>query len=90
MVLKELRRKIEELDKYMVSLLNERAQLSLQILQEKQKLGLAIYDPEREKQVIQNAVIENQGPLKNDQINLIFQVIIESCRMLQLNQKGIE
>ena len=90
MSLDNLRQEVDNLDKELVKLLNERAKISFQILQEKQKLKLPIYNPHREEQVIQKVVQENKGPLTADQIGSIFQLIIESCRIQQQNQKGNE
>jgi chorismate mutase len=90
MLLEKLRQEVDNLDKELVKLLNERVKISFQILQEKQKLKLPIYNPHREEQVIQKVVQENKGPLTADQIGSIFQLIIESCRIHQQNQKGNE
>jgi len=88
--LEKLRQKIDNLDKTLVELLNERAKTSLLILQQKQESNDSIYKQKREQQVIQNVMQENSGPLTSEQIQSIFHQIIESCRNLQLNQKGNE
>lgn len=90
MELKKLRAEIDKLDAKLIVLLNERAQLGLQIAIEKQKLALPIYNQKREEEVIANVIKHNKGPLAADQIKLIFQAIIESCRTTQQNQKGIK
>ncbi len=90
MSLENLRQEIDRVDKEIISLLNKRALFSLQILQEKKKLNLPIYNQQREEQVLQNVMEENKGPLPDEQIKSIFHVIIESCRILEQNQKGIE
>jgi len=90
MSLENLRGQIDNLDKMLVKLLNDRAKLSLRILQEKQKAGLPIYNKAREDEVLQNVINQSSGPLTPEQIKLIFQQVIESCRNLQQNQKGIE
>lgn len=89
MSLEKLRQNIEKLDNQIVGLLNERARLSIQILNEKQKSRLPIYNQQREKQVIQNAIRQNGGPLTSEQMKVIFQIIVESCRTIQQSQKGI-
>ena len=90
MSLEQLRQKIDKLDIALVELLNERAKISLQILQEKQKSDALVYNQKREQQVIQNVTQENNGPLTSEHIRSIFQQIIESCRNLQHSQKGNE
>jgi chorismate mutase/prephenate dehydratase len=89
MSLEQLREEIDNLDKSIIKLVNDRAKVSLRILQEKQRLNLQIYDPQREEQVIQKVMQENNGPLSADQIKSIFKIIIESCRNFQHQQKGI-
>ena len=89
MLLEKLRQEIEKLDSQIIQLLNERAQLSLEILKEKQKSNLPIYNQKREQQVIQNAIQQNGGPLTSEQIKIIFQIIVESCRTIQQRQKGM-
>ena len=54
MTIDELRQQIDHLDERLVELLSERAHCALQIGQLKQALGLDVYQPEREKQVLQH------------------------------------
>jgi chorismate mutase/prephenate dehydratase len=89
MLLEKLRQDIDKLDSKIVELLNERARLSLEILKEKQKSNLPIHNQKREQQVIQNAIRQNEGPLTSEQIKIIFQIIVESCRTIQQRQKGM-
>lgn len=82
--LAEIRKQIDSVDKKLVALLNERARLALQA-------GIAKGDrqierPEREAQVIQNAIASNKGPLAEEGIRFIFQKIVEVCRTIQLNK----
>jgi len=89
MSLENLRKEIDNVDVQIVGLLNKRVLLSLQILEEKQKLKLPIYNQQREEQVIQNVIRQNQGVLTAQQVESIFQVIIDICRTAQQNQKGM-
>lgn len=88
MSLETLRQQVDEIDSKMVQLLNQRALLSLEILQQKQKLNRPIYDPQREQTVLQRIADANQGPLPDKQLQEIFRLIIQSCRNLQQTQKG--
>lgn len=89
MSLEKLRLEIDNLDKELVTLLNERARKSLQILRAKQTLKLPAYDQQREQEVLQKVIQETKGPLTSEQIKLIFQIIIKSCRDIQQNLKGV-
>src|ERR1700756_3013634 len=63
MNLVDLRRRIDELDRQLVKLLNERSACALEIGKLKQQGNLPLYQPEREKEVLENAERNNQGPL---------------------------
>jgi chorismate mutase-like protein len=74
------RRRIDELDKKLVELLNERSRCALEIGKLKQAAKLPLYQPEREKEVLQNAERTNPGPLSNAAIRRLFERIIDEAR----------
>ena len=78
--LADLRRRIDELDRQLVKLLNERSQCALDIGKIKQEKNLPLYQPDREKEVLQNAEHNNQGPLSNAAIRRLFERIIDEAR----------
>ena len=88
MALKDLRDKIDIVDKNILDLLNERANLSIQIIKEKKKNNLPVFDPEREKKIFSKMYNDNQGPLLNKQLELIFQAILKVSRNIQKNAEG--
>ena len=57
------RRKIDEIDRQLVELLNERSRCVVEIGKIKQTTGDALYQPDREKQVLDGVVSANPGPL---------------------------
>jgi len=63
MNLSDWRRRIDELDKKLVELLNERSRCALEIGKIKQAERLPLYQPDREREVLQNAERHNAGPL---------------------------
>ncbi|MBI1741672.1 chorismate mutase [Candidatus Acetothermia bacterium] len=82
-MLAEWRKQIDELDKQLVRLLNERAQLALNIGKEKRTQGLPVRSAEREQNVLANVESSNVGPLDNLAIRNIFQTVINECRRLE-------
>ena len=80
MTLAELRRRIDELDRKLVELLNERSQCALEIGRLKQQEHLPLYQPDREREVLENAARNNQGPLTNAAIRRLFERIIDEAR----------
>jgi chorismate mutase len=80
MNLSDWRRRIDELDRKLVELLNERSQCALEIGKLKQRENLPLYQPEREKEVLQNAERSNRGPLSDAAIRRLFERIIDEAR----------
>jgi|SRR5690554_490036 len=74
------RNKIDELDRQLVQLLNERTRCAIEIGKIKRKLNLEIYDPKREEEVIRNVQAAGNGPLTNDAIKRLFERIIDETR----------
>ena len=78
--LSDWRRRIDEIDRKLVELLNERSHCALEIGKLKQQANLPLYQPEREKEVIQNAEQNNKGPLTDAAIRRLFERIIDEAR----------
>ena len=81
-----LRRRIDELDERLVELLNERAACALKIGEMKQALGLEIYQPERESQVLGHVRDHGRairGPLSGEALTRLFERIIDEARRLE-------
>ncbi len=57
------RERIDRIDRIVLELLNERSRSANAIGHVKQQLGLPIYVPEREHQVLDGMLQHNQGPL---------------------------
>ena len=80
MNISDLRRRMDEIDKKLVELLNERSQCALEIGRLKQAAGMPIYQPARESEVLSNAANNNKGPLTNAAIRRLFERIIDEAR----------
>jgi len=74
------RRRIDEIDKKLVKLLNERSQCALEIGRIKQESNIPLYQPDRENEVLANAENENKGPLTDAAIRRLFERIIDEAR----------
>ena len=81
--LEPFRAQIDKIDQTLVRLLNERSTLANQIGHVKQQLGLPIYMPAREKEVLENVTRTNPGPLPPDAIRRLFERIIDETRALE-------
>ena len=82
--LDELREDIDRVDEVLVRLLNERARVACEIGKLKKDLGVDIYQPDREKQVLAHVRgIAAEGPLGSDAIARLFERIIDEARRLE-------
>jgi len=82
----DLRTRIDALDLRLVELLNQRAACALEVGEVKRALGLDIYQPEREAQVLQNVQQHAQaigGPLGGEALTRLFERIIDEARRLE-------
>ena len=82
--LDDLRNDIDRVDEVLVRLLNERARVACEIGRIKKDLGIGVYQPEREKQVLAHVRgIAAEGPLGPDAIARLFERIIDEARRLE-------
>jgi chorismate mutase len=80
MTLADWRRRIDDIDRKLVQLLNERSRCALEIGKLKQAQKLPLYQPDREREVLENAEDANPGPLSNAAIRRLFERIIDEAR----------
>jgi chorismate mutase-like protein len=82
--LEELRDDIDRVDEVLVRLLNERARVACEVGMLKKSLGVDVYQPEREKQVLAHVrSVAAEGPLGADAIARLFERIIDEARSLE-------
>jgi len=87
--LDELRDDIDRVDEVLVRLLNERARVACEIGRLKKELGVDVYQPEREKQVLAHVRgIAAEGPLGAEAIARLFERIIDEARRLERQAVG--
>ena len=79
----ELRRRIDELDRRLVELLNERARAAQEIGRLKRNTQMPIYEPEREQVIFANVQQANRGPLPEAELRHIYERIVDVMRSLQ-------
>ncbi len=75
--------RIDDLDLQLMSLLNQRAICAIEIGRIKRRLGLAIYDPEREKEIVEAMLEQNRGPLDPTGVRRLFERIIDESRRIE-------
>jgi chorismate mutase len=80
------RRRIDAIDRVVLALLNERARCAGVIGHIKKRLGLPVYVPEREAEVLANVRARNPGPLPDHAVQHLFERIIDETRSLERRQ----
>lgn len=81
--LDDLRNQIDEVNEKLRELLSERARITQEIGQEKEKQGVPKYDPLREKHMLDVLVARNTGPFDDDTIRHLFKQIFQASLTLQ-------
>lgn len=77
--LEELRRRIDEIDESLQSLISERVRIAKLIGEAKRQAGSDNgYRPEREAQILRRVAARNEGPLTDEQLVRIFRELISA------------
>jgi chorismate mutase len=74
---------IDDVDRRLIDLFNERASIVTEIGRIKKEAQLPIYEPKREVAVFENVTAHNRGPLTADAAKRIFERIIDEMRKVQ-------
>jgi chorismate mutase-like protein len=83
MKLEDWRRKIDDIDKRLVELLNERSHCVLEIGKLKRVDGTPLYQPDRERDVLAGVERANRGPLSEAAIRRLFERILDEARSVE-------
>lgn len=84
--LADCRVEIDEIDRRLVALINERTRVVERIGAIKQNVSMPVYEPKREDAVYANITAANHGPIPNDSIRRVFERIMDEMRTLQRNR----
>jgi chorismate mutase len=79
----ELRRRIDQIDDQLMKLLNARSACAVEIGRIKRRIGMAVYQPEREKWILERAERNNPGPLDASAVRRVFERVIDESRRLE-------
>lgn len=81
--LTELREQLDAINRQLLQLLNERATISREIGQIKEKQGVPKFDPIREKQMLEEIISLNEGPFDDSTLKYLFKEIFKASLGLQ-------
>jgi len=79
----DLRRRIDQVDDQLMKLLNSRSACAVEIGRIKRRIGMPVYQPEREKQILERAERNNPGPLDSGAVRRVFERVIDESRRLE-------
>ena len=76
-----IRKRIDEVDRQIQTLINERARYAQQVGVSKGELAAAVdyYRPEREAEVLRAVLERNEGPLRDEEMLRLFREIMSAC-----------
>jgi chorismate mutase/prephenate dehydratase len=78
------RKELDLINQKLLTLLNQRLHITLEIGKVKKEMGKKIYDTEREKEILDRLKRKNRGPLKEKDLRKIFTTIMKVCRESQI------
>jgi 3-deoxy-7-phosphoheptulonate synthase/chorismate mutase len=84
---RELRKRVDEVDRELIEALSERARIVQEIMVLKAEAGAPVYDPRREEEILQKVVEINSGPIYDSSMRDIFELILHRIRDLEI-QRG--
>lgn len=77
------RKQIDEIDRKLVELINQRAKAAHEIGKLKSKAAMPIYEPDRERLVFSNVCELNHGPLADADLLRVYERLIDVMRQIQ-------
>ncbi|MGN5870812.1 bifunctional 3-deoxy-7-phosphoheptulonate synthase/chorismate mutase [Staphylococcus lugdunensis] len=84
--LESYREEIVSINNQILDLLSKRGELAQKIGEEKLKQGTRVYDPQREKEMINDLLDRNQGPFNDNVIKQLFKEIFKASTDLQKSE----
>ena len=83
-----LRRAIDDVDRKLLDLMTERVRLVLAVGDVKRAHQMAVYDPERERRVLDRLAALAEPPLDGATVRRLFERLIDEMRRLEQHHVG--
>jgi chorismate mutase len=81
--LEQLRVSIDEVDRKILDLIAERVRLVLAVGDVKRERNMPVYDPERERRILDRLASQAPPPLDGTTVRRIFERLIDEARRLE-------
>jgi chorismate mutase len=85
--IEDLRSRVDEVDRELIRILNERARIVQEIVAIKADAGKPLFDPRREEEILQKVAEQNQGPIYDTSMREIFELILHRIRDLEVQRE---
>lgn len=85
--IEELRSRVDEVDRELIRILNERARIVQEMVEVKAQVGKPLFDPKREEEILRKVAEVNEGPIYDSSMREIFEIILHRIRDLEV-QRG--
>ena len=85
--IEDLRSRVDEVDRELIRILNERARIVQEIVTIKAEAGKPLFDPRREEEILQKVAEQNQGPIYDTSMREIFGLILHRIRDLEVQRE---
>lgn len=87
--LEDLRRAIDEVDQEILLLIARRVRIVCDVADYKRERGIAVYDPDRERHMLQKLAENRVAPLEADTVKRVFERLIDECRRIEQRQISV-
>ncbi len=81
--LRRLRKRLDRVNRDLLSLVQERGELVLEVAVLKDDLGIDSYDPRREAEMLRELTAHGEGPFSSAELEAIFKALFAACLGLQ-------
>ena len=85
--IEDLRSRVDEVDRELIRILNERARIVQEIVTIKAEAGKPLFDPRREEEILQKVAEQNKGPIYDTSMREIFELILHRIRDLEVQRE---
>ena len=85
--IEDLRSRVDEDDRELIRILNERARIVQEIVAIKAEAGKPLFDARREEELLQKVAEQNEGPIYDTSMREIFELILHRIRDLEVQRE---
>jgi chorismate mutase len=85
--IEDLRGRVDEVDRELIRILNERARIVQELVAIKAEAGKPLFDPRREEEILQKVAEQNEGPIYDTSMREIFELILHRIRDMEVQRE---